>query len=66
MPILNGLEATKQIKEFRPDLPIIAQTAYAMTGDRDEAEKAGCDDYLSKPIEAEDLLKIVKSYMKNE
>ncbi|MFC2120565.1 PAS domain S-box protein [Bacteroidota bacterium] len=55
MPDKNGLEATKEIKKFRPDLPILAQTAYAIRGDKEKAFKAGCDDYLSKPI-SPDLL----------
>ena len=50
MPILNGLEATKQIKTLSPNLPIIAQTAYAISGDKELALKAGCDNYISKPI----------------
>ncbi|MFC2128244.1 PAS domain S-box protein [Bacteroidota bacterium] len=55
MPDMNGLEATEEIKKFRPDLPILAQTAYAIRGDKEKAYEAGCDDYLSKPI-SPDLL----------
>jgi CheY-like chemotaxis protein len=50
------------IKEYRPDLIVIAQTAYAMASDRVIAVEAGCDDYISKPIDAEKLLKMLKSY----
>lgn len=50
MPVMNGYEATKVIKEFRPDLPIIAQTAFAIAGDKEKSIEAGCDDYISKPI----------------
>lgn len=57
MPIMDGLIATKKIKSFKPDLPIIAQTAYAMDGDEDKAIEEGCDDYISKPIKRDLLLK---------
>ncbi len=50
MPLLDGYTATRIIKKKRPELPIIAQTAYAMISDKKEADKAGCDGYLSKPI----------------
>ena len=61
MPVMNGFEATREIKKFKPDLPIIAQTAYAVTGDREKSIEAGCDDYISKPINPGKLLeKIVE------
>ena len=50
MPIMNGFEATKIIKEFRPDLPIVAQTAYSTNDEKKQAFSAGCDDFISKPI----------------
>jgi PAS domain S-box-containing protein len=56
MPGLNGYEATKKIKKFRPDLPIIAQTAYAFSDDLQKAIAAGCDDYISKPVLKEFLI----------
>jgi len=56
MPVMNGYDATKAIKKLRPSLPIIAQTAYAVSGDREKAIAAGCDDYISKPIKNELLL----------
>ncbi|MDO8896015.1 MAG: response regulator, partial [Bacteroidales bacterium] len=49
LPVLNGLEATKQMKKLRPEVPVLAITAYALGGDREKALEAGCDDYLSKP-----------------
>ena len=52
---MDGLEATKQIKEFRKDLPIIAVTAYAQTGDEFRIREAGCDDYMAKPVRMNDL-----------
>lgn len=64
---IDGYEATKIIKSFRPSLPIIAQTAYAMADDRQKALKAGFDDYISKPIKKENLLNIILSgFMKSE
>jgi CheY-like chemotaxis protein len=63
MPVLSGYEATKLIKIKRPDLPVIAQTAYAMISDKLEADKAGCDGYLSKPIRINQLLEILENYL---
>ncbi len=64
MPILNGFEATIQIKKFRPGLCIIAQTAYALTGDREKSREAGCDDYIAKPIKKEELLEKMEKFMR--
>ncbi len=64
MPQIDGFEATSKIKEFRPDLPIIAQTAYAMKNDRKQGFLAGCDDYLSKPIHKEALLSTISKWLK--
>jgi CheY-like chemotaxis protein len=63
MPILNGLDATKQIKELRPDLPVIAQTAYAMDGDRESSLAAGCNDYISKPINLKVFIQLIAKYL---
>ena len=63
MPVINGFEATRKIKYKRPKLPIIAQTAYAMLPDRDEAIKSGCDDYLSKPVKTKQLTEILEKYL---
>lgn len=59
MPVMNGLEATALIKEFRPDLPVIAITAHAQTGDKHRMLEAGCDDYLAKPVDVNVLKKLV-------
>jgi CheY-like chemotaxis protein len=65
MPDLNGLEATIEIKKDFPNLPIVAQTAYAMEEDEAASMKAGCDDYISKPIRPEYLLTIMSKYIGN-
>jgi len=62
MPDLNGLEATVEIKKTYPKLPIIAQTAYAMEEDEEASMKAGCDDYISKPIRPEVLLTVMSKF----
>jgi CheY-like chemotaxis protein len=63
MPLLNGYEATKMIKLKRPGLKIIAQTAYAMISDKIEADKAGCDGYLSKPIKINQIIEMLKEHL---
>jgi PAS domain S-box-containing protein len=64
MPEMNGFEATKIIKQAYPQLPIIAQTAYAMAGDRDIALAEGCNDYISKPVKKDKLITLLKNYIK--
>ena len=49
MPDLNGYEATRQIRQFSKDVIIIVQTAFGLSGDREKAIEAGCNDYISKP-----------------
>ncbi len=56
MPVMDGLEATKKIKETFPKLPVIAQTAFALESDRKMAMNEGCDDYIAKPIRRNDLV----------
>jgi len=60
MPVMNGLLATKHIKSFRPDLPVIALTAHAQTGDRQRMLDAGCDEYMAKPVKLEALNALIK------
>ena len=62
MPVMDGYTATREIKKFRPDLPIIAQTAYAMESDKKRALAEGCDDYISKPIKRKDLIDIISKH----
>ncbi len=63
MPVMDGYEATRQIKTLNPELPVIAITAYAMSGDEVNARQAGCDDYLAKPFTSEIFLRKIESYM---
>ena len=60
MPIMDGLEATKAIKEKFPDLPIIALTANAFDSDRQLALEAGCNDFISKPVSSDLCLQTIK------
>lgn len=62
LPVLNGLEATKQMKKLRPEVPVLAITAYALGGDREKALEAGCDDYLSKPFMKDDLISLIEKH----
>lgn len=65
MPVMDGWEATRRIKA-NPELkhiPIIAVTSHAMVGDEIEARKAGCDDYLPKPIDEEALIEKIKTFL---
>ncbi|MEA3443458.1 MAG: ATP-binding protein [Bacteroidota bacterium] len=63
LPNIDGLEATRQIKELYPNMPIIAQTAYFQEEDRYNIELAGCDDYIPKPIEKEILIDIINKHL---
>ena len=63
MPVMNGFDATKKIKSSRPKLPVIAITAYALSGDEYRALEAGCDDYIAKPIGADVLLEKIKKFI---
>ena len=60
MPVLDGYKATRIIRESHPHLPIIAQTAFAMPADRDEAIEAGCNDVVVKPIEKVELFTVIE------
>ena len=65
MPVMDGWEATRRIKANSEvkNIPIIAVTSHAMVGDEIDARKAGCDDYLPKPIDETELLKKIKKFL---
>ena len=62
MPEMDGITATRLIKELRPKLPIVAQTAYGSREDRENAHKSGFDFYMSKPISRELLVEVIDKY----
>jgi CheY-like chemotaxis protein len=64
MPVMDGYKAMMLIKEFNPDLKVIAETAYALSGDRTKILAAGFDEYLSKPITMESLAEVLNKYLK--
>ncbi len=63
LPGMSGDKATERIREFNKTIPIIAQTAHAMSNDRERYLKAGCNDYLAKPILITDLFLKLKKYI---
>jgi CheY-like chemotaxis protein len=67
MPVMDGVEATKTIRTMDGDVketPIIAMTAYAMSGDREKFLASGMDDYIAKPIDQEGLVKTLQRNLK--
>ena len=66
LPKVSGWDIIKESKRANPSVPIIAVTAHAMSGDRENVLKAGCDDYISKPLKPSDLVEKVKKYARAE
>ena len=66
MPVMDGWEATRRIKANADlkHIPVIAVTSHAMVGDEIQAREAGCDDYLPKPVEEDELMKKIKKFLK--
>ncbi|MBI9041915.1 PAS domain S-box protein [Lutibacter sp.] len=62
MPVMNGYEVARQIREFNKDVIIIAQTAFVQTGDREKALTAGCNNYISKPIDKFELFEKIDHF----
>jgi len=63
MPLVDGIEATKTIKETDSSIPIIMQTACVIGNDFDELISSGCDDYIFKPIQADELLEKIQKFI---
>ncbi|OFY49530.1 MAG: hypothetical protein A2W85_06750 [Bacteroidetes bacterium GWF2_41_31] len=66
MPDIDGYEATKRIREFNSGVVIIAQTAHGLSGDREKAIEAGCNDYISKPINRIRLLEVINRHLRGK
>ena len=64
MPVMDGYEATKTLREQGYKRPIIAITAHALTGDREKTIEVGCDDYIAKPVDRKVLVETIKKYLK--
>jgi CheY-like chemotaxis protein len=63
LPIMDGYTATREIKKINGKIPIIAQTAHVMSGEREKCIEAGCDDYLAKPIRLQILMETLSKYL---
>ena len=63
MPKMNGYDTTRQIRKFNKNLVIIAQTAYALSGDKKKAIEAGCNDYIPKPLNKKLLSEIINKLL---
>lgn len=63
MPVMDGYDATRNIRKFAPTMPIIGLSSHAMQGDAEKALSAGCNDYLTKPIDDELLLNKLNHYL---
>jgi signal transduction histidine kinase len=63
LPLMDGYQTTEEIKSMNPEITVIAQSAFAMVGDKEKAIKAGCDNYLAKPLDLNKLQDLIRKYM---
>ena len=63
MPVMNGIEATGKIKEIKPEIPIIVQTAYVLNDERIRSFDAGCDGFMAKPVKINQLFTTLQSLL---
>lgn len=63
MPEMNGIEATRKIREFNPEVPIISQTAFVMAEEKEESIKAGCNHFVTKPLDRTTIMEIIDCYI---
>jgi len=62
LPTVNGFDATRQIREFNPLIPVVALTACSMSNEKEECLSAGCNAYLSKPVSQENLIAVISNF----
>ena len=65
MPVVDGYEATRRIREFDSQVPIIAQTAFVLGDEKIQALEAGCTDYIPKPFKREEIYNIIRKHQRN-
>jgi CheY-like chemotaxis protein len=63
IPKLDGYETTRRIKKIKKNLPVIAQTAYALEGEKAKCLEAGCDDYIAKPVKINELFRVIERHI---
>lgn len=63
LQVMDGYTATREIKKINPKIPVIAQTAHVMSGEREKSLEAGCDDYLAKPIRLQILIETLSKFL---
>ncbi len=59
MPVMNGYDATRKIKQINPDIPVVIQTAYTLEEERQKSKDAGCNDFITKPIKIKELKEVL-------
>ncbi len=65
LPVMNGYEATREIRKLNGNIPIIAQTAYVMEDEKDKVLQVGCNDLITKPLRKDVLLEKISAYLDN-